>query len=87
VYVECVKLHMVVRELESLRPLAYNIRMALRPMSPIRLHGLVFKPLKPHCNGMHHVLSNNQFCILPTECIYGFLMVLTANSDHFLEQH
>jgi hypothetical protein len=41
----------------------------------------------PSGNYMYHLLcpSNQQLCILPTECIYEFRIILTVNSDCFLK--
>jgi hypothetical protein len=52
-------------------------------------YGLVYslltglKPLKPSSSTY---FNNQQLCILPTECIYGFIMIPRRNSDYLLKQ-
>jgi hypothetical protein len=44
-------------------------------------------PLKHNGKYIYHPPSSKNLCILPTECICVFRMVLTVNSDYFPKQH
>jgi hypothetical protein len=44
-------------------------------------------PLKLSGYYMYHLLYHTKICILPTEYICVFRMVLTINSDCFPKQH
>jgi hypothetical protein len=44
-------------------------------------------PLNPSNYCMYHLLQHTKLCILPTQCICVFRMVLTINSDCFPKQH
>jgi hypothetical protein len=43
-------------------------------------------PSKPGGNYMYQIFNNWCICVLPTECIYGFHMILRVNSEYFLKQ-
>jgi hypothetical protein len=42
---------------------------------------------KDNGNHMYHLLYHEILCILPTQCICVFRMILTINSDRFPKQH
>jgi hypothetical protein len=44
---------------------------------------LVFSAFKTQWQ-LYTLLFNIQYCILPTECLYGLLVILRINSDYFL---
>jgi hypothetical protein len=55
----------------------YNMVISLR----------LINSLKPSGYYMYHLLYHIKLCILPSECICVFRMVLTINSDCFTKQH
>jgi len=46
-----------------------------------------FSPLKPSGHYTYHRFNNQQFCVLPTQCVYVFCVDLRTNSDYFPIQH
>ena len=46
-----------------------------------------FYILKPSGHYMYHQFNIQQFCVLPTQCIYVFCVDLRTNSDYFPIQH
>jgi len=47
----------------------------------------VVNPLKTSGHYMYHQFNIQQFCVLPTQCIYLFYMDLRTNIDYFPIQH
>ena len=68
---------------------------AIPPVTPIynktsnvvyhRNHDLTF--CSPVVTKRTTNFNTKNVCILPTQCIYVFCMILTINSDHFHKQH
>jgi hypothetical protein len=46
-----------------------------------------FNLLKPDGRYVHHLFNMTKLCILPTDCVYVFYIVLTMNKVYFLTQH
>ena len=50
-------------------------------------HEIKHSPLKPSGHYMYHQFNIHKFHVLPTQCIYVFLMDLRTNSDYFRMQY
>ena len=51
---------------------------------------IIYQLINPLNSGGHYVyhqVNINQFCVLPTQCIYVFYVDLRTNSDYFTVQH
>jgi len=46
-----------------------------------------FANYEPSGYYMYHQFNIQQFCVLPTQCIYVFCVDLRTNSDYFPIQH
>jgi hypothetical protein len=60
-----------------------------QPVISVRVvtgHNRFNNQLKLSGNYMYHLRHFQYLCILPTECIFVFRMILRINSDYFLEQ-
>ena len=53
----------------------------------VLIQGDMFKQSKPSCHYMYRQFNIQQFCVLPTQCIYVFCVDLRTNSDYFTVQH
>jgi hypothetical protein len=47
----------------------------------------ILTTLKPIVHCMYNQFNIQQFCVLPTQCIYVFCVDLRTNSDYFPIQH
>ena len=50
-------------------------------------NGRILNTLKPSGHYMYRQFNIQQFCVLPTQCIYVFCVDLRTNSDYFPIQH
>jgi len=53
----------------------------------LNLHVMYINPSKPTGHYMYHEFNNQQFYVLPAQCVYVFCVDLRTNSDYFPLQH
>jgi len=74
----------------SLTPLTgsfYNRDIVFSARYGLDVRVMYIGPSKPSGHYMYRQFNTQQFCILPTQCIYVFCVDLRTNSDYFPIQH